>query len=528
MANPDLLNGSIRKDIIQEIKSQDNKDRKNEHLKRHEIYRQRQDRFIIEKLQEEFSSKTVDDMRKIKGINIAKRIIDQQASLYVKSPERNFSNASERELEQLENIYSINNVNTKMKLANRYFKLANGQVAIQIVPKKGKIQLRPLMRQMYDVIPDFEDPEQPFAYIVSTMDRFNFLQNTVPGTGDGKRKIVNESTSAIPNKINETIADEDDYQSRLERFEVWTDEINFIMDGRGEIVSDVQFIQNPIGRLPFVDISSDKDYEFFVRSGSGVTDFSIEFSAMLSDVANISRLQGYAQAVVTADKQPENMVIGPNHVLFMKIDPARPEITPRFDFVSPSPDLQGSMSLLDKTINIWLSSLGQDTGTITSSEAGPRFNSGVDRLLHMIEKFEATEEDMDVFANAENEIFNIIRDWSNLFQGVQDGLDEKFNVSRLNENIEMEIQYQKPTLEQSKEEKEASVERLLKMGLLSKKEAIMELREVNEEMAEEILKEIEDDKRIRVPLALVENIRDGQNNQGSDEGSDGQQSEAEA
>ena len=60
----DFLDGASRLRVIEEINSEENKSRKREMQKRFDVYRDRQDRYIIEKLESEFSLKTVREMRK--------------------------------------------------------------------------------------------------------------------------------------------------------------------------------------------------------------------------------------------------------------------------------------------------------------------------------------------------------------------------------------------------------------------------------------------------------------------------------
>ena len=137
----------------------------------------------------------------------------------------------------------------------------------------------------------------------------------------------------LQDQRNQKIADSDDYQLGLMRFVWWTDEFNFITDGHGELVSDPEDIQNPLGYMPFIDVSEEKDFEYWVRCGCPIVDFDRDFGKMLSDTANISRLQGYAQAIVYAETIPEDMVVGPNHVLRIPLDPNSTK-DPRFEFVS--------------------------------------------------------------------------------------------------------------------------------------------------------------------------------------------------
>jgi hypothetical protein len=267
------------------------------------------------------------------------------------------------------------------------------------------------------------------------------------------------------------------------------------MNGSGEILSED--IINPIGILPFVDISVDKDSEFFVQHGNDVTDFALEIGALLSDLSNIHRLQGYAQAVISSSEKPKDLLIGPNRVLYLEKDSNGEGSDPTFQFVSPNPDLQSGLEMIDTIIKLFLTTKGLDQSTVTGKGDAQKFSSGVDRFLAMVDKFEASQEDISLFRKAEMEVFNLMVSWSNLLQGVTDEqfkLEDKLNIARVNDKAEISIKFNKPQMLQSEVEKEDSVIKKMDKGLMSRVEAIMEIREVEREEAEKIVTQIDEDK----------------------------------
>lgn len=503
----DFLNGAMRRQVVDEIRGEENRSRKREQQKRFDIYRDRQDRYIIEKLRDEFSVKTVQEMRKVLSINLSKRIINSMASIYSQEPEREFSNANERELEQIENLYSLSQFDAQIDLANKYYKL-HDQCALLILPKKGRVMVRPLAPFMYDVIPDPENPEEAFAFIMNVWDLDH--NKTIRDSGDTYLDKYRFRDDA-----NQKIADDDDRKRAQERYVVWTNDLMFTMNGNGTVLNEDGIQPNPIGRLPFIDIATEKDFQYFVRRGSTVTDFAIDFSLQLSDLSNITRLQGYSQAIVFAQEQPTNMTIGPNHVLFLQLDPAQPELSPRFEFASPSPDLGGALEFLETQLRLFLSSQNLDPGTISGKGDSKSFSSGIERLLAMLDKFEASRSDFSIFRGVEEQAFSLIRDWSNLMQGVtENGLVEDLNVSRLNDNIDMTVKFHEPAIVRTQSEKEEAVYRRLDERLMTRKKAVMVLDDVNEDKAEEILLEIEGEDF-------------GQNREGTEPNIEGEQPEVE-
>ena len=55
MGNPNLLDGEVRSNILSEINADENNRRKSEHQKRFDVYRERQDSYILERLEREFN-----------------------------------------------------------------------------------------------------------------------------------------------------------------------------------------------------------------------------------------------------------------------------------------------------------------------------------------------------------------------------------------------------------------------------------------------------------------------------------------
>jgi hypothetical protein len=439
-------------------------------------------------------------MRKISSINLTKRITDEQASIYKNKPIRAWVNASENEILQLENIYSLGSVNNQMRKANRYFKLFD-QCALMVLPRKGVIQFKPLAPHMFDVIPDMDDPEQPFAYVLNTLDKFEWINNSV---GDVDLKSVPRNpirSNASDDGFNQKIGDPDDYKSTLRKYIVWTKDSHFVMNGTGAIEGDI--LPNPIGELPFIDIADEKDMEFFVRKGNGVVDFSLDFGVLLSDTATINALQGYSQAVVYAVKQPESMIVGPNHILFMQLNPEQPEIQPKFEFQTPSPDMAASIDLLETTLRLFLTSRGLDPKVVSGKLDGTAYSSGIERLLAMIEKFEASQSDFELFRAVENKAFSLAVKWSNIMQGVRDekALVDKLQEATISDGVDMEIVYASPENIQTKSEVEDSVIKKIDAGLMSKSEAISELRQIPKEEADKILKEIESEGLSRMVVS---------------------------
>ncbi len=491
----DLTRNGIRRQIIEDIGSTENIDRKSDQQKRYDVYYGRQDIYILERLRREFSEKTVQEMRKILSINLAKRIIDEKSSVYNSEPERVFFTKSGKELtdaqvEQAEALYRINNVDTALRLTN-IAKNRHDQCLLMCVPDKmGKLKVRQISPMHVDVIPSSRDPEKAHAVILNVWDK-----DTRGSVKDGGDETTQLDRYKGQDNMNQKIADENDAKALMQRFVVWTNELHFVMDGRGRLVTEM--LPNPIGMLPFIDVAPpEKDFQFWVRRGSTNIDFSLDFGMMLSDNANVIRLQSYSQAVIASENIPNNFTVGPNHILHLKLDPKKPELQPRFEFVTPNPDLSGTQAFLESLLNLHLTSEGQDPSILSTTSNGQKFTSGLDRLLSMISKFEATRQDFSMFRNVEDQLVRIMSAWSNEFQNVVgDGeLDPELKIATLPDDMKVDVKFIEPEAVQTRAELEASINGQRDNGYMSRVEAVMELREVNRDSAIEIIEQIDKDE----------------------------------
>lgn len=501
----DLRDQKQRLLVLQGIKSEENISRKREQQKRYDVYNDQQDVYILERLRREFSEKTVQEMRKIFSVNLSKRIIDKRSSVYLEEPERIFSRESgvelsENEQAQLESLYENLPVDQTMKRAN-VLKNLHQQCAIMCVPDmKGGFKLRAIHPTHYDVVPSVNDPEVAHAYILNVWDK------DFRATATGRDSEVTQLSQYRENdRANQSIADDNDRQAELERYIVWTAEYHFVMDGRGKIKGEL--MENPIGMLPFIDVApQDKDFQFFVRAGSGTVEFSLDFGLLLSDMANVIRLQSYSQAVIVSEKIPENTTVGPNHIMHLKLDRKNPELTPQFQFVTPSPDLAGTQNFLDSILNLHLTSLGLDPSVVNARGDAEKFSSGIDRLLSMISKFEASKDDFALFRGVEDELLELLIAWSNHFQNVVgDGaLKDKFKGAILPDDIQSNVQYATPNAVETRKEQVENLSLERDGGYKSRIDILMSINNVDRDKAIEIAEQIDEDESLYGDFKKVE------------------------
>jgi hypothetical protein len=472
-------NPQLRIQILDEIKAFNNQNQKKESLKEFEIFKGRIYPYVKEYLEGMLSKESVSEMPIVSSINLCKRVIKQEASIYKEAPIRTFVGVSEEQAKALEELYEYMNINVKMAKANEAYKLQD-QTHLQVVLINGELCVRPMMRHHLDAVPSPLDPEQADAYIVSGFDRSMFAPR------------LNENED----EFNQLIADPEDYKG-VTKLALWSDEFNFIMDVQGNIVSGPD-VANPIKVKPFVDISNQKDYEYWVRPSMSLTDFTVQFNSAMSDLGQIVRMQGFAQAYLIGEESlmPQNIQIGPNYVLKLPVNPDKPTTT-EFGFANPNSDLAGSISYIEMLLSTFLSAQGVDPNIVSGKAQGQSYSSGIERLLAMIDKFEASKADMDLFAYAEKKLFKIIAAYINTYSGTE---LFKYNIGAIPEGANVEIQYKKPEMMMSEKEKLEVIQLKTDLGIMSQVEAIAFDRGLDLEEAAKVKAEI--DKEIAMPSLM--------------------------
>jgi hypothetical protein len=440
-------------------------------------------------------------MPMISSINLVKRITDQVSSIYNIPPDRSFVGLTKDSEEVIKSIYSDMSIDNKMMRSNRFYSL-QGQNHIYVKLVDNKINLVTLLNHNIDAIPSEEDPEKAECYVIANFDRYDYVNAPNSNMFNSKTGFTGSSNAGYLDQAltNSIIADNTDYKAALHRYTFWSNDYNFVCNGHGEIVGeDKEDLSNPLGVIPIIDVSQFKDYTYFVEQGSSTVEFCIDYNVALSDLMFITRLQGFAQGIISGDKEVLDKMttiqLGPTHIIKLPTNPITGKET-KLEFANRGSDIKGSQESLNMLLANFLSSRGIDPKTISGTADGQKFTSGFDRLLSMIDRFEASRSDYDLFSNVEKIIYNIVKAYVNLYSGTE-FLDRKYYTS-IPDGSYVSVSYKKPELIQSDSEKVDTVIKKLENNLQSRVEAIMEIRGVDRQKAEEIYQVIKQDNGLLV------------------------------
>jgi hypothetical protein len=440
--------------------------------------------YVHEKLRKRFPPQVVRELPIVASVNIAKKVVDSKANLYKNSPDREFTDLDESQMDTMKKLYDDSGFDSQMLWSNKYYEL-QGQTHVKIVPHHGKIKVTPLKNHQVNVVPYLNDPEEGEIFILSSFD-----------------KMLSELKRNISDGVDETIAEEDDYDPYVARFIVWSPSYHFVMDGMGTILTEE--IENPISPLvPVIEIAPpNKDFEYWIKGPSGLSGFTVDFNEQLSMLNQIVELQGFAQAFMKAPKdlQPTTLSVGPHRILRLITDPDNPNASVEFGYANPSSDIANSQDFIQSILSQFLSSHGLDPSLITGdANATQGFSSGVERLLAMIDKFDASKDAQDIFEKAEQKIYKVNSKWINVLRDT-DLLDEEYKMSEIPEDSRVNVEFNRPEAVQTEDEKLLILEKKIDMGLMSKVQALAEINNISIEEAREKLEQIEEDEEALTPV----------------------------
>lgn len=506
-----LLNLDERLRLIANINDENNKARKQVSLKQSEVAGGRLQQYVKEKLRGELSLESVKEMPLVTSINVQKAVCDKKATIYKKKPQREFSELSDEQADKIKMIYKDMKIDSKLNMMNKNYSYQDQSIGM-IVPKNGKLICRILKMHQIDAIPSIDDPETAEGYIISAFDRTNYIQYDTDkkeiDTATGFRSRADRSAAAQDKDLD--VAEKYQFQKYVEKYIVWSKEYNFMMNGLGEVIdpetgeaSNEVDITSPLageGIMPFFEIARDKDYEYFVRPSNALTDFTIQFNSMLSDLSNNIKMNGYAVGLLKApsELQPQEQIIGASMLLKLPTDDPDKEVD--FQFISPNSNIGEISEAIDKLLNYFVTSEGVGGQVVNSKGEIEKAQSGIDRFLMMLSRVEAHSDDYDAFMCVENDIYKIIKAWLRVLAS-SNALDQRYKVI-LPEESEVHVDYHKPEMIETYTEKLANIEKMIDLQLMSRKQAIMELNNIDdEEQAMKILEEIRSDDSFYAPSA---------------------------
>lgn len=485
-----ILDEAFRRQVINEIEGPENQARKNEAKKRYDIFKDQTKKYVIQEMQEESEDKSVVAEIKNRAANVSflRKIIDKKAVLYSPGVRREVP-GDELGQGQVDLLVDMTNLNSVMKKANKYSELfKNALVNPTIYEDKStgfwRYGIKVLAPYSYDVIEDADFPENAriviFSYFTSNTSPYNYAaphQAGVRGVGTSSVDFT------IGDQINQTIADSPgDEAYPIKHYVWWSNQYHLTTNDKGQIISDrsPEGLLNPIGRLPFVDFSTDKDGHYWALGGSDLVDGSILLNVLLTDLYYIAKYQGMGTGYMFGKGVPKNVKVGPSSFLTLEMKEGDP--VPQIGYATSSPPIGDHLALIEQYVSFLLATNNLEPGTVSGQLSAGSAASGIQEMIKRSEITEDLEDQKEIYRDNEPALIKILIKWHNLLldRGV---LDPDFaQIGRVNEYLKINLKFNEAAPFMTELEKLGIIEKRLDLGLDSMIDAIMK---DNPELSEE-------------------------------------------
>lgn len=498
----DLLDIKVRKAIIEEIVSNNNRARKDKAYKWYNVYKDQVKPYVRKELLQQFAIDTVNQMSYcMSNIGLVRKIVDKLARVYNAGVTRKIPN-NDDQTKSLEKLADLLKVDKAMTKTNRVLKL---QRNVMLFPKpcpitednsteKYKLKLEVLNPYQYDILEDQHDTETPMAMVLS-----NYLLNSTsltalhpesranhalpfsseigkPVDNGDNGMIANPSLSenAVMNMQTRTSgarmemgivadqarADEQDLKKRAAPFIFWSKNYHFTCDHAGELIQldptkgkDAVDTANPIKMFPGIPFSLDQDGGFWALGGDDLVDAGVLVNSLITQVYHIAVVQGYGQMFMTGKGLPKSVTVGPQICVMVeqkdKDDPA-----PTFGFASANAPLAELIKSVEMYVALILTTNNlSTTGVSTNFERGQQYPSGIAMLIDKAESMEDVKDQQGHFVTGEKETWKIIFSWMQFFRSAGKLSECYSEVKEILPTTEVTTTFNQPQVIQSEAEK---------------------------------------------------------------------------
>lgn len=437
-----ILNKEVRVKIINEIIDNENKCRKKESLKKHEVYNGNSKKWVIQALADEgLREDTIQRMaNRASNIAIMRKVTNKIAKCYSGGCERIVEDeTSQQAVNKLSNLM---NVNTLMDTSDKYSHFDKNCV-LAVMPKlcsyddSGRPKFKPAIKAMpaysFDVVENSLNPTEAKVVILTDFVERDEIRNLylLPGQ-DGhelQRAGVVNITNIEGDGVDQIIADNPADKGKEHRtFIWWSDKFHFTTDVRGDVIPPIMPQDNdglnPIGILPFVTIAEGQTDSYWVMGGEQLIDGDILTNKMITDRNMIAYVQGWGQLVIAGKDLPDVLQGGPDKA-FLFNKKSNDDSDVQVFYASANPDLASWDRSIEQHLGLYLSTNNLSTRNVASKLDVSNSASGIAMLIEQSESLDDIKIKQRMFQDNEPILWEIIKRWQNLYFDL-DLLDEEF------------------------------------------------------------------------------------------------------
>lgn len=483
-----ILNLEYRKLVIEDIISGENVQRKKEHLRRQDIYKDHTVKWVVEKLAKEgLQAETIALMtNRAANVSVCRKIIDKLAQTYLGNVRRETEvKDAELQIKMLEDALEFNE---KQKKSDRWLELHRNCIT-QVVPVMNQressglvkplydIKMRIFSPAQYDVLAWSNNPEQAACIILS-----EFVEQS---------QINVKTTDKTNRSTNIQVGDRQSKDYR--EFIWWSDKFHFTTDIEGQIVKEKspEDFLNQIQIMPFSVLNDDQDGHFWAQGGADLIDGSILINTMLTDINSIAYMQGWGQTVITGGESlPQKFTVGPHHALILTYDKDN-DPKPEVSIVSPNPPIESWLRLIEQYVALLLSTNNLSPSNVSMRLDPANFPSGVAMMIEQAQSTEAILDKQNYFTDREQEIWSLVFKWMDLLSSSDQLTNEFAQIGVLPVDTQVQVKFEFSKAPMSEKERLELLKLRQELGLNTELDLIMlDNPDLSEEQAEQKLLEI--------------------------------------
>jgi hypothetical protein len=450
----DILSEEFRFLVLKEItEGTENLDRKQAELRKHEIYRDKNAKWVMEAICREYlKESTVEQMRnRVSNISICRKIINKLAQAYTHGVTRTAGLPGAQE--SVDALANELDLDTLLKKSDRYRQLFRNTM-VQVVPipctegvdaETGKreydLKVKVLAPWEYDVIEDPNDRTKAKVVILTDFperDVFNATSDSL--AAQGVRALF--PGAKYGDQRDEVIADTpgDAGRGKDRRFIWWTDSFHFTTDIKGKIVEPtVEDYANPIGKLPFVNITGDQDGQFWAQGGEDVPDGSILLNKKITDLNFIEWVQGWGQLVIAAPDVPKKLVGGPDNAFIF--DTSSTDKPVQVFYATSNPPIEAWLKSISSHLAMLLSTNNLAPGDIATELNAQNVASGVSLMIENSEILVDLQETQKLYQDKEPLLWDILARWHRLYAETGELRSDLQEIAPMQDDPDVEIKF---------------------------------------------------------------------------------------
>jgi len=425
------LNDQTIKQIIDNIESNENKERKRRDFKSHQIMSGNQREYVQQEIKSIYPESY--QIMRTSNVNVSKKVNDKIAKAYKDAPKRTVNG---KDNENLNSIYNSGMFNAALTKMDQGYNRSNcGLVWVQN-DSIEKTKFRPIFLNQYtfDVIINNDTLE---------------LEGVV--LSYPKTDVTAPNGSIYSDGVNQLIAEHQrDSANDATVYAMWTkDQHVNVVKSVNKKTTTIDYIKrdetedfvNDLGALPFVWLTTDPYMPEFPIENP-LTDDSVEINILNSTLLTATQQQ-IGQLLIKYPAGSKVNTIHKGFTISMELPQSTendPHVPTTAEYIVPNSDLAGMKNVIMEYAATILSDNGLEGATLAGQAQA--FASGFERLIASASVVEIQKENQNYYAEIEKQIFEIIKKY------------DEINGTRLfNKEDELTVHFKEPQVIKSENDR---------------------------------------------------------------------------